>query len=153
MPAPAFTIPPSPETAPPSTASSEPVPRATWKVRLLAPSAIGLAKVSVLSASVLPKRNAEPSGRNEPEPHVTGAAEPPRLTVRAAPVAAKPPAPVNCTSVAPVPRGRVKSPAARSMTPPPSVRLAVPPVAAMPPGRAVALARRSTPPETTVAPV
>ena len=132
--------------------SSEPVPRATWTVRSVAPKAIGFKNVTVLLASEWPSIRAAASGTNEPEPQVTWAPAPPRLTVRAAPVAAKPPAAVNCTSVAVVPSGRRKSPAARSITPPASVRLAVPPVAAIPPGRAVALASLRAPPETTVVP-
>ena len=132
------------------------MPLSTRTVRATEPMAIGLAKVSVLSEWTCDRIRAAPVGTNEPDPHVTwaGVVAPPRFTVRAAPVAAKPPpGPVNCTWSTPVPRARVKLPWARSTTPPESVRPLVPPVVAMPPGREPAAFSRRAPPETVVVPL
>ena len=151
-PAPVFVRPPVPETMPPRTASMAAVPSSTWRVRVVDPIAIGLAKVSVFVARALERISGEPSGTKLPEPQVSGAAAPPRFAVRGAPLAAKPPAAVNCTSPTPVPSGRRKSSNARSTTPPASVRPLVPPVVPMPPGRAAAVPSRSAPAATVVPP-
>ena len=89
------------------------------------------------------------------EAQVSVAEAPPRLTVALVPKAAKPPLPVNCTWVAPVPRPRAKLAVLEvSPTTPPLIsRLLVPRVDATPPGRAPALFSSRTPPVTLVVPV
>ena len=156
VPLPVLEMPPRPLRAPVMTASSVAVPFSTWRARTVIavpPRAIGLAKVSVPVAVGVARMSAAASGRKPAAPQVSGAAAPPRLTVRLAPTAAKPPVPVNWTWPASVPTARAKSPAASSTAPPAKFRLSRPPVAAVPPGRALAVARRRTPPLTTVWPV
>ena len=85
-------------------------------------------------------------GQETPLPQVN-VAELLRFTTRLPPTAEKPPPLAeNCTWPGPLPRLRVKSPAASSTTPPSSVRL-------LPVGNAAELLSRRTPPETVVGPV
>jgi len=83
--------------APESTPSSEPEPRATRTVRSAEPRSMALAKVTVLLERAWPRRSSPPLGMKDPDPQATWAPAPPRLTVRAAPVAAKPVEPVRVT--------------------------------------------------------
>ena len=155
VPRPVLEIPPGPLSAPVMTASTTAEPSSTWRVRTVLrspPRAIGLAKVSVPVAVGVERISAAPAGRKPLAPQVSGAAAPPRLTVRLAPTAAKPPVPVNWTWPAAVPTERAKSPEASSTAPPAKLRLSRPPVAPRPPGRALSLARRTTPPSTRVWP-
>ena len=155
VPRPVLEMPPRPLSAPVMTASTTAAPSSTWSERTVTavpPRAIGLAKVSVPVAVGVARISAAASVRKPSVPQVSEAAAPPRLTVRSAPTAAKPPVPVNWTSPASVPTARAKSPAASSTAPPAKFRLSRPPVAPVPPGRAAAVARRTTPPSTRVWP-
>ena len=73
--------------------------------------------------------------------------------MRFAPTAPKPPVAENWTWPAPVPTAREKSPTASSTAPPARLRLSRPPVTPLPPGRELAVVRRTAPAVTRVWPV
>ena len=133
-------------------ASTAAAPLSTWIVRVAPAKSMPFWKVTVRSASAAPRIRLLAAGTKKGLPQVTVADSPPRLTFRSASYAAKPPLPVHCTCVAPVPRPRLKSPLPRPITPPLRVSALVPSPFPMPPGSAVALLSRSTPAATLVAP-
>ena len=129
---------PKPDRSPANSASTSAKPLPTLIAWLNAPKSSGFWKVSLCVASALPRSSEEPSGTKPwfPKRNRSGVDEPPKLTLRSAPYAAKPPFPLNSILSFPAPKFRLKFSTPSPKIPPSTTIGLVPPVLAMPPGMA-----------------